>query len=107
MRWNRKRWAKARCAPEPISIPTWNPSGHHPPAGRNSRTSSLPPSRPVAYIRTMSAYTHIEVRPMAGALGAEIHGVDIARALDDATFAEIERAFHDRLVLFFHDQRLT
>lgn len=44
---------------------------------------------------------------MAGALGADVHGVDLARPLDDATFAEIERAFHDRLVLFFHDQRLT
>jgi len=54
-----------------------------------------------------AAYTRIEVRPMAGALGADIHGVDLAQPLDDATFAEIERAFHDRLVLFFHDQRLT
>ena len=44
---------------------------------------------------------------MAGALGADVHGVDLARPLDDATFGEIERAFHDRLVLFFHDQRLT
>src|SRR3546814_3799864 len=52
-------------------------------------------------------YTHIEVQPMAGALGADVHGVDLAQPLDDATFAEIERAFHDRLVLFFHDQRLT
>jgi taurine dioxygenase len=52
-------------------------------------------------------YTRIEVRPMAGALGADVHGVDLAKPLDDATFAEIERAFHDRLVLFFHDQRLT
>src|SRR3546814_18679325 len=52
-------------------------------------------------------YTHIEVRPVAGALGADVHGVDLAQPLDDATFAEIERAFHDRLVLFFHDQRLT
>ena len=63
---------------------------------------------PIAYIGTMTApYTRIEVRPMAGALGADIHGVDLAQPLDDATSAEIERAFHDRLVLFFHDQRLT
>jgi taurine dioxygenase len=55
----------------------------------------------------ITTYTRIEVRPMAGALGADIHGVDLARPLDDATFAEIERAFHDRLVLFFHDQHLT
>ena len=50
-------------------------------------------------------YTRIDVRPMAGALGADIHGVDLSQPLDDTTFAEIEHAFHDRLVLFFHDQR--
>jgi len=44
---------------------------------------------------------------MAGALGADVHGVDLAQPLDAATFAEIERAFHDRLVLFFHDQHLS
>ena len=44
---------------------------------------------------------------MAGALGADIHGVDLSQPLDEATFAEIERAFHQYLVLFFHDQRLT
>src|ERR1700741_793658 len=54
-----------------------------------------------------TSYTRIEVRPMAGALGADIHGADLSQPPDDATFAEIERAFHDRLVLFFHDQRLT
>jgi len=49
----------------------------------------------------------IDVRPMAGALGADIYDIDLARPLDDATFAAIERAFHEHLVLFFHDQRLT
>jgi taurine dioxygenase len=53
------------------------------------------------------SYSRIEVRPLAGALGAEIHGIDLAQPLDDATFAEIERAFFQYLVLFFHDQRLT
>jgi taurine dioxygenase len=43
---------------------------------------------------------------MAGALGADVDGVDLA-SLDDATFAEIERAFADYLVLQFHDQHLT
>ena len=49
----------------------------------------------------------IDLRPMAGALGADIYDIDLARPLDDATFAAVERAFHDYLVLFFHDQKLT
>jgi taurine dioxygenase len=51
-------------------------------------------------------YQLIDVRPIAGALGAEIHGVDLAR-LDDASFAEIHRAFLDHLVIFFRDQRIN
>lgn len=51
-------------------------------------------------------YARLDLRPMAGALGADVYGVDLA-ALDDAAFAEIERAFAEHLVLFFHDQRLT
>ncbi len=48
----------------------------------------------------------IEVRPIAGALGAEIAGVDLAHDLSDETVAEIRRAWLDRLVIFFRDQRL-
>jgi taurine dioxygenase len=43
---------------------------------------------------------------MAGALGADIDGVDLA-SLDDAGLADIKRAFADYLVLQFHDQKLT
>jgi taurine dioxygenase len=52
-------------------------------------------------------YRHIEVRPIAGALGADVRGVDIARPLDVAIVSEIRRAFLDHLVLFFRDQKLT
>jgi taurine dioxygenase len=52
-------------------------------------------------------YRHIEVQPVAGALGAEIRGVDVAAALDDAVIAEIRQAFLDHLVIFFRDQKLT
>ena len=47
----------------------------------------------------------IEVRPIANALGAEIHGIDLSRELDDATFTAVRQALHDHLVIFFRDQR--
>jgi len=52
-------------------------------------------------------YRHIEVRPIAGALGAEIEGVDAARPLGDEIIAEIRRAFLDHLVIFLRSQSLT
>ena len=53
------------------------------------------------------AYRHIEVAPIAGAIGAEIGGVDLSRGLDDEVFEEINRAFLEYLVIFFRDQHLT
>ena len=38
------------------------------------------------------SYKHIEVKPIAGALGAEIHGVNLA-SIDDEIFAEVHSAF--------------
>ncbi len=50
----------------------------------------------------------ISVHPIAGALGAEISGVDLAKDLDDdETIAAIRRAWLEHLVVFFHDQELT
>lgn len=54
----------------------------------------------------MTDYRKIDVRPIAGSLGAEIAGADLARALDDETLAEIRRAWLEHLVVFFRDQRL-
>ena len=54
----------------------------------------------------MAAYKRISVQPIAGALGAEISGVDLAQ-LDDETFGEIIDAWHEHLVVFFRDQRLS
>ena len=48
----------------------------------------------------------IEVHRIAGALGAEISGVDLARDLDDATVAEIRRVWLDNCVVFFRNQDL-
>jgi taurine dioxygenase len=48
----------------------------------------------------------IDVRPLTGALGAEIFGVDLAH-LDDATFRDIHQAFLDYSAIMFHEQRLS
>jgi taurine dioxygenase len=52
-------------------------------------------------------YRILEVVPVAGALGAEIGGVDLSAPMDDETFCEIKRAYHENLVIFFRDQNLT
>lgn len=46
----------------------------------------------------------IEVRPVAGNIGAEISGVDMAQELSDATIADIRKALLDHCVIFFRDQ---
>ena len=52
-------------------------------------------------------YRHLTVHPVAGALGAEIRGVDIARPLGETVVAEIRQAFLDHLVIFFRGQELA
>jgi taurine dioxygenase len=47
----------------------------------------------------------IEVKPIAGALGAEIAGADLGK-LDDETFDEIKAAWLEHLVVFFRDQEI-
>jgi taurine dioxygenase len=47
------------------------------------------------------------VRKVAGALGAEINGVDLAEDLPDRTIAEIRAALIEHQVIFFRDQSLT
>ena len=54
----------------------------------------------------MSGYRTIEIRRLAGALGAEVHGVELARASDE-NITEIRRAFLEHLVVFFRGQTLT
>ena len=55
----------------------------------------------------MRNYRHIEVRPVAGALGAEILGVDMARELEADVVAEVRQAFLDHLVIFLRNQKVT
>jgi taurine dioxygenase len=53
----------------------------------------------------MSQQLHVE--PAAGALGAEITGVDLADDLSDETVAAIRQAWLQHLVVFFRDQSLS
>lgn len=50
---------------------------------------------------------NIEVRPFAGALGAEVTGADLARFEDDAQFACIEQALLAHSVLAIREQHIT
>ena len=47
------------------------------------------------------------VDPIAGALGAEIRGVDLSRPLAEDIVRAIRQALLDYLVVFFRDQQLT
>jgi taurine dioxygenase len=52
-------------------------------------------------------YSHISVEPLSAHVGAEIGGVDLAKAIPDAVFGEIRQAFGEYGVVFFRDQHLT
>jgi taurine dioxygenase len=49
----------------------------------------------------------LQIRRTAGALGAEISGVDLSQDLPDATIAAIRQALLDHQVIFFRDQALS
>lgn len=49
----------------------------------------------------------IEVRPVAGALGAEVHGIDLSGSMGDNLFAAVHQTLLDHQVVFFRDQNLT
>src|SRR5471032_263977 len=50
--------------------------------------------------------TAIWIQPTGGALGADVHGVDLSRPLDDATFKRIGEAWAEHLVLRFSGQKI-
>lgn len=54
-----------------------------------------------------TARGELDIRPLSGALGAEVLGVDLSRPLDEVAFAEVRAAYHRHGVIFFRDQRLT
>ena len=53
------------------------------------------------------SYRHIEVRPIAGALGAEVEGIDASKPVPTDAVAEMRQAWLDHLVIFLRGQRLT
>ncbi len=56
--------------------------------------------RPVS----QTAYKILKIRPLTGALGAEISGLDLSRPLSADAQREIRQALYDHLVIYFHDQ---
>jgi taurine dioxygenase len=48
----------------------------------------------------------LDIRPLSGALGAEILGIDLAHEVSDETIAAVRAAWLDHLVVFFRDQQL-
>ena len=62
-------------------------------------------ARPVS--ETEGSAAPFTVTPIAGAVGAEISGVDLRAPLDAKTIAALRRAFLDHLVLFFRGQPLS
>ena len=49
----------------------------------------------------------MKVKQIAGALGAEISGVDLAKGVPVSLAADIRKVFLDHQVIFLHDQNLT
>lgn len=58
-------------------------------------------------MQTVVQMRAIRVRPVAGALGAEVSGVDLAEALSDAAFRDIQDALLKFQVLFFREQDIS
>ena len=55
---------------------------------------------------TKSTLTALEVRPLAGCIGAEVTGVDLRDPLPDATLDQIRHLLDQHLVVFFPGQSL-
>ena len=50
---------------------------------------------------------HLEIIPTSGALGAELHGINLAQPLTRDTAQEIRGALAEHGVIFFRDQNIT
>jgi taurine dioxygenase len=50
---------------------------------------------------------HLTVKPLSGAIGAEIFGIDLRSPVSDETIARIRKIWLEHSVIFFRDQDLT
>ena len=53
------------------------------------------------------ASNHLDIQPISGAMGAELHGIDLSQPLDSDTFGEVHQALLDHGAIFFRDQDIT
>lgn len=60
-----------------------------------------------ATLQSAATGSELDIRPLSGALGAEIHGVDLSRPLDSHVADALRAAFLDHLVIFFRDQPIS
>ena len=74
--------------------------------GQNAIMSALP-ARPSPSGSLPAADLGLDVRPLAGNIGAEIHGVDLRDELDDAVVDEIRATLLAWKVVFFRNQAVT
>jgi taurine dioxygenase len=58
------------------------------------------------YNNKPARYEHIEARPLAAAMGAEIVGIDIPRMTEEQ-FSEVQHALFRHKMIFFRKQKLT
>jgi len=53
------------------------------------------------------AFARFEARPLTPRIGAELHGIDLREAIDDALIADIREALLKYKVIFFRDQQIS
>jgi len=63
-------------------------------------------SRKDVSVSTITQTTALDVRPLAGHIGAEISGIDLSSDLDDATIAEVRQVLLRWKVAFFRGQSI-
>jgi taurine dioxygenase len=73
-----------------------------------ARSAKLSTAEPKSQRReTSMRANHLEIRPLAGSVGAEIAGVDLSQPLAAATIADITRTLGDHGLVVFRDQTLS